>query len=325
MLISFTLFVCLFIDTIILPFFIGANFVEYKSKKFLDKYFVGRNTDFGAEWYTEVAVKIVATMFVLVFNPFIDFVADYIELCAHRWYSRNFVYNRSPEKYDKNDFLKYLDLHAGPEYSFETKLANTTMLVFVTLMLGPMLPLLYPVALLAIIIQYFTDKIFLTYFFRLPPKYSERLTLQNIKIMLAAPILGLMINYWAFGNRQMFENKTDAISTLNEVTYSHHLVTDSSTMPSYTHVRWIFGMLIFVILLYLVILMYIVIDQRTNAKPVKLLPNYFNSLKIQDCEELIEDENHFREKGGFSALNDRAVKKLKERIEDYHQNLSQIK
>ena len=58
---------------------------------------------------------------------------------------------------------------------------------------------------------------------------------------------------------------------------------------------------------------------------MKLLPNYFNSLKIQDCEELIEDENHFREKGGFSALNDRAVKKLKERIEDYHQNLSQIK
>ena len=99
-------------------------------------------------------------------------------------------------------------------------------------------------------------------------------------MMLAAPILGLMLNYWAFGNRQMFENKTDAISTLNEVTYSHHLLTDSSTLPSYTHVKWIFGMLIFVILLYFIVLMYIVIDDKTNAKPVKLLPNYFNSLKI---------------------------------------------
>jgi hypothetical protein len=29
MLVSFTLFICLFIDTILLPFFIGANFVEY--------------------------------------------------------------------------------------------------------------------------------------------------------------------------------------------------------------------------------------------------------------------------------------------------------
>jgi len=280
MMISFTLFVCLFIDTILLPFFIGANFVEYQSKDFLDKYFVGKNTDFGVEWYKEVGIKIVATMIVFTFNPLIDFIADYIELCAHRWYSRNFVYNKNPGKYDKNDFLKYLDLNAGPEYSFETKLANTTMLVFVTLMLGPMLPLLYPVALVSIVVQYFTDKVFLTYFFRLPPKYSERLTLQNIKMMLAAPVLGLMVNYWAFGNRQMFENKTDTISTMGEVTYSHHLITHMSTMPSYTHLNWIFGMLVLVILLYFVILMYLVIDHRTNIKPVKLLPNYFNSLKI---------------------------------------------
>jgi hypothetical protein len=274
------LFVCLFIDTILLPFLIGANFVEYKSNSFLDKNFVGKNTDFGAEWYKDVGVKIVVTMIIFIFNPFIDFLADYIELCVHRWHSRNFVYNKNPEKYDKNDFLKYIDLFAGPEYSFESKLANTTMLVFITLILGPMMPLLYPIALVAVIVQYFTDKIFLTYFFRLPPKYSERLTIQNIKMMLLAPILSLMVNYWAFGNRQMFENKIDAISTYGEVTYSHHLLKPGSFMPHLYHLKWIFAMLVCIMVFYCIVAMYIFIDDKTNVKPVKMLPNYFNSLKI---------------------------------------------
>jgi hypothetical protein len=199
------------------------------------------------------------------------------------------------------------------------------MLVFITLILGPMLPLLYPIALLAIVVQYFTDKIFLTYFFRLPPKHSEKLTLQNIKLMVLAPILSLMVNYWSFGNRQMFENKIDPISTLGEVTYSHHLVTDSTTLPAYTHLKWIWGMLIVYILLILLVVMYRFIDAKTNSKEAKLLPNYFNSLKIQDCEDLIEDENHFRAEGGFSCLNDRAVTQMKQRIESYHENISQIK
>ena len=81
-------------------------------------------------------------------------------------------------------------------------------------------------------------------------------------------------------------------------------------------------MLIVYILLMLVVVMYRFIDAKTNAKEGKLLPNYFNSLKIQDCEDLIEDENHFRKKGGFSCLNDRAVAKMKERVSTYNENVS---
>ena len=99
-------------------------------------------------------------------------------------------------------------------------------------------------------------------------------------MMTFAPVLSLMINYWSFGNRQMFENKIDPIGTLGEVSYSHHLVTDSSTLPDYTHLKWIWGMLIVYILLMLVVVMYRFIDAKTNAKEGKLLPNYFNSLKI---------------------------------------------
>jgi hypothetical protein len=46
-----TVFFCLFIDTLILPLLIGANFIEFNDKDFLDKLFTGQNTDFGWDWY----------------------------------------------------------------------------------------------------------------------------------------------------------------------------------------------------------------------------------------------------------------------------------
>ena len=53
---------------------------------------------------------------------------------------------------DKNDFLKYLDLYAGPEYSFHSKFAATNLLVFTVIIFGPILPLLYPAALFGVAI-----------------------------------------------------------------------------------------------------------------------------------------------------------------------------
>jgi hypothetical protein len=51
---SFTIFVCLTVDMVLLPFFIGMNFVEYGSSKYLPVFIVGKHTDFGANFYTDV-------------------------------------------------------------------------------------------------------------------------------------------------------------------------------------------------------------------------------------------------------------------------------
>ena len=115
-------------------------------------------------------------MIVFICNPFIDFLTEYIEVSIHRCYARRYIY-KANNHYDKHDFLKYLDVSAGPEYMFHSKLANTNLLLFFTVVFGPILPILYPIALAAGLVQYLTDKLFLSYFYRLPPKYSEQLTL----------------------------------------------------------------------------------------------------------------------------------------------------
>jgi|TARA_B110000285_G_C15107497_1_gene608902 hypothetical protein len=42
-----------------------------------------------------------------------------------------------------------------------------------------------------------------------------------------------------------------------------------------------------------------------------MIPNYYTSLKFDDCREFLEDENNFR-KMGFKCLDDQAVKKIEE-------------
>lgn len=167
-----------------------------------------------------------------------------------------------------------------------------------------------------------TDKLFLTYFYRLPPKYSEQLTLLSIETMIFAPLASLMVSYWAFGNRQMFDNKIDPISTFNEITMSHHtLKTWDKTDSDFPHLFQIELMIYFVIA---AIIFYFAYDFIKSAiwkvQVRKILPNYFDALKIQDCEDIVEDEEFFRLHGGFRIISDGSLAQLRCRIEEYYRN-----
>ena len=112
-----------------------------------------------------------------------------------------------------------------------------------------------------------------------------------------------MIQFWSFGNRQMFENKIDPIKTYGEVTLSHHLHS-----PGYDHLTWIKAALICSVAI--VCLFFWVWSGQKTLTQEKMLPNYWSALKVQDCEELLEDETHFRKKGGFAMLDETVVDKL---------------
>ena len=111
------------------------------------------------------------------------------------------------------DYLQFLELRAGPEYCIYYKCANTIMMVFITLIFGPALPILYVISLFSICCQYIIDRLTLAYFYRLPPKFSDELSYLCIRTMQVAPLPSLIFTYWLYGNRQMFDNKIDPIKT----------------------------------------------------------------------------------------------------------------
>lgn len=85
--------VCLVVDMIVLPMVIGMNLQEYTVMGEEDAvedvlYFLGimmgRNTDFGANWYLDTGNLIVMTMLIFSFQPIIDFVTEWITCVIYR-------------------------------------------------------------------------------------------------------------------------------------------------------------------------------------------------------------------------------------------------
>lgn len=182
--VSQMIIVCLVIDMILLPFMIGMNLIEYGSVKvnFLSFFNTGKHTDFGAEWYSDIGKQLMITMIVFSLQPFIDFLTESLVLKGCRSCKRRFVYGRikqSDQSKDnvRNDYLKFLDLQAGPTYDFYYKCAYVNMVVIITLIFGPVYPMLYLIGAMSLANFYFMERLMLTYFYRIPPKFSEDLTI----------------------------------------------------------------------------------------------------------------------------------------------------
>ena len=163
-------------------------------------------------------------MLIFMIRPIFEFLIEYYTLRITRWCHKK-KGKRVAARSDFNkthDYIEFLELHAGPEYNFYYKTANTTIMVFITLIFGPALPILYVISLITIGSAYFVDRLALTYFYRLPPKYSEKLTLLNLKIMSFAPIISLFYTFWLYNNQQMFSNQIDPIENQGDLIMSHH-------------------------------------------------------------------------------------------------------
>jgi hypothetical protein len=68
-------------------------------------------------------------------------------------------------------------------------------------MYGMYIPIVFPIALIGIIIKYFMEKMLITYWYRKPPMYNEKLSRIAINILTFAPILLFIMGYWALGNQ----------------------------------------------------------------------------------------------------------------------------
>ena len=72
---------------------------------------------------------------------------------------------------------------------------------YVTFMYGLAIPLLFPIALLTFIIMYFSEKLQITYFYKKPPMFDEKLNTSALSVLKYAPVVMMIFGYWVMGNR----------------------------------------------------------------------------------------------------------------------------
>lgn len=106
----------------------------------------------------------------MMFNawfPLVEVVLYWGIRYVYRWIDRGFsCINCSKYNTKATSLNNYISIYAGGEYYMHFKYAGILNIVYVTLMYGFGMPILYPIAVYALVVLYLSEKAMLYYSYR---------------------------------------------------------------------------------------------------------------------------------------------------------------
>ena len=94
----------------------------------------------------------------------------------------------------------YIDLFSGPKFDVHFRYANILNIVYVTMMYGAALPILFPIALFSIGLLYLQENYMLYYAYKKPPTYDEQLNKKVVKALKFSPLFLTGFSFWQLSN-----------------------------------------------------------------------------------------------------------------------------
>ena len=187
--------------------------LEMRESRFgiADELFSGIYSDLNAGWFKDVG-------YVICYNSAFNAVWPIIEFFM--WYSIRHVRRMSDQKKfwpsdvprpRQSTMFGFLAIYDGPIFLVHFKYAFILNVVFITFFYGAIMPILFPIAWVAIFILYSVERLSIFYSYQRPPMYDDTLTRSAITTMYAAPVICLLMGAWAFSNQQVFYNYTNEI------------------------------------------------------------------------------------------------------------------
>mmetsp|Transcript_32756 Transcript_32756/g.40537 ORF Transcript_32756/g.40537 Transcript_32756/m.40537 type:complete len:101 (-) Transcript_32756:798-1100(-) len=84
-------------------------------------------------------------------------------------------------------------------------------LVWVTFLFAPGLPVLFPVALFGIVVLYYTNRASLAYFCSRPKDYNTKVMQTTLNLLKIAPFFYITMGAWVYSNQQVFKDEVNSI------------------------------------------------------------------------------------------------------------------
>jgi len=185
-------FIAQFFNTGILLLLVNANISEHFLGKFISS---GKYYDYYPEWYQDVGTKIVKTMIINCIMPYITLGTSVMIPKMMR-----LLDGGNPYKTKKTSMAKFKMLHGGKDYVIHFKYSNLLNITYITMMYGMGMPILFPVAIVNYLNQYFCERYIVAYCMKLPPALDDKLTRNFVKMLKWAPLLLLANGYWMISN-----------------------------------------------------------------------------------------------------------------------------
>jgi len=212
-------FVAQFFNTGILLLLINGNMSEHWPH-FLTDRVTGPFYDYYPQWYSNVGSKIVNAMRINAILPYVGLVSAFVVPWGKRLLDRSFSSDIYKSK--KTSLGAYRDLYSGVDYVIHFKYSGMLNIMYITMMYGLGMPVLFPLAAFNYFNQYLCERIIVAYCCKQPPSLDDKLTKNCIDKLKWSPILFLFNGYWMLSDRQIFQNSWSPVSDTTMKMMSHH-------------------------------------------------------------------------------------------------------
>lgn len=224
--------------------------------------------------------------------PYVGLTTGFLIPMIKRGLDRKFSGN--PYKTKKTSMAAYKDLYSGADYVIHFKYSGVLNIVYITMMYGMGMPILFVLAAFNFFNQWVCERIVVAYQVKLPPALDDKLTLNCLNMLKWAPILLLFNGYWMISNKQIYQNEYALIAESTDTMLSNHFV--------YFGVNWGTPVLfmaccaVFIIATQKIFANYLMKWGFAMAsKDIKVdedLPNFFKSVKLSQADELIHENTN---------------------------------
>lgn len=272
----------------------------------------GNYRDFESVWFYEMAPLISTSFLIYVVWPFIEVFYMWLYKKLFEWYDKTTCilcccFCRDRKRTRQTTLQGYISVHQGMEFKMHNQYACIINLVFVAFMHGMTMPILFPLALLGIGVQYCLDKIRLVYVYKRPPMYDGKQISLIIDILIWAPLNAIFMLIWQLSDQKIFKGVTSTLTlTGDPMTVFNHEAIDASGL----HILPLFV----VLLTYLVFIVWQNLcgsDEHYLSHFNENPGNYWGSLSGMDQKRWFTEELMLRKWFNISLIDDVALRKLR--------------
>lgn len=205
-------FICQFFNTGILPMLCTAN-LEHQLPPAIVAMFglSGDIRDFNLKWFTIVGDTIVGSMVFNVIFPIGMECFWFSYRSLFRW--KDIVGTKEDHPTKSCTIQQYINKWQGPQFFIHYKYSSMMNITFISMVFGPSMPILFPVASASLFVLYFLETYMLFYVYRRPPVYDVTLNNHVLLKLQWAPFFLLAFGYWQLSNPALIGN----YDTLNPI------------------------------------------------------------------------------------------------------------
>lgn len=166
-------FMAQFFNTGFLILIVNANLTEHEPVQFT-RYFNGPFYDYQPDWFQDVGLKILQTMIINCVMPYVNVVVAFLVPNLLRYLDNGFTGN--PYNTKKTSIQTFKQLYTGADYLIHFKYSDALNITYITMMYGLGMPLLFPIAAIAMFSQWLSERIQIAYTVRQPPAMDNQLS-----------------------------------------------------------------------------------------------------------------------------------------------------